>query len=75
MQQRFGMKSRGQGYRRKSILSACQPHNYTFKLDKELYSDPFPLATVKRSARTRVRLPQTRESSERIIKSFPSLRI
>jgi hypothetical protein len=35
------MKSRGQGYRRKSILSACQAHNYTFKLDKER---PLPFA-------------------------------
>jgi hypothetical protein len=74
-QQRFGMKSRGQGYRRKSILSACQAHNYTFKLDK----DPFPLVTRGEKKRRRTQsvcLPQTREqSSERIIKSFPSLRI
>jgi hypothetical protein len=59
-QQRFGMKSRGQGYRRKSILSACQAHNYTFKLDK----DPFPLATrgeKKRRTQSVLCLPQTRE--------------
>lgn len=64
--QRFGMKSRGQGYRRKSILSACQAHNYTFKRDKER---PLPFGEKKRRTQ---RLPQTQE---RIIKSFPSLRI